>query len=220
MAANKKTDGGHGAGVPANTDTQAKKRRRMAHNDAQKLSADERRAEAYRLRKTGLSYAKIGERLGVSKQAVCDYLKEARAEMRAEMSGAIKDLAQAKLDALELIHDVKQRHYSLLDSDDPRTAKAAADVLLKASDQESKLLGLFAPTKIEAAGEGGGPIQAQTTKVNLALLTKVEAQEFLRLFKKAGGEPIQTDYSRLTDGELAQLQALVGKATKEAEMTA
>jgi hypothetical protein len=71
-------------------------------------------------------------------------------------------LAAAKLDALEIIRDIKQRHYLLLESDDPKTVNAAADVLLKASDQECKLLGLYTPTKIEAVGRAGGQFELTT----------------------------------------------------------
>jgi hypothetical protein len=68
---------------------------------------------------------------------------------------------------------------------DPR----AVDTLIRISERVAKLHGLDAPTKIEATGADGGPIQTQEQQPDYSKFSHDELLIFMALHAKAAGDP-------------------------------
>ena len=96
------------------------------------------------LRKQGLSYSEIGERLGITRQAVGEHVRGVIAEMRESMEASVADLRtieQAKYDDLE--HKLKA---SLADAQDnaknPLHVAALSGQIIRLYERRARLLGL------------------------------------------------------------------------------
>lgn len=116
-----------------------------------------------RLRVLGATYAQIGERLGISKQAAHEYVTTELALLRAQTAEAaeqVRDLELARLDAV-LVPQLKAAIEG---------SQGAVDRVLRIQERRAKLLGLDAPTKSEVGGPGGGPVEIAGAKEALAAL--------------------------------------------------
>ena len=106
-----------------------------------RLSLAEKKEEALRLRKAGLTYRLIGEELGVTEQRawqiVTGELKRIN-ENRSELAEGLLRLELERLDTLW-----KKTYDIAMDGNIP-----AASVCLKISERRSKMLGIDAPEKI------------------------------------------------------------------------
>lgn len=106
-----------------------------------RVRAAQRREQAFHLRLAGATYSAIGAALGISKQAAHSLVLETLDETRiktAEAVAQVRELEVARIDAI-VAKLWAQRG-------DPRTA----DTILRAIDRRARLLGLDAPTKVEA----------------------------------------------------------------------
>jgi hypothetical protein len=118
----------------------------MARKDAQPGKAEaaaERRVQALQLRMAGASYRAIGSRLGVSEaQAHRDVHAELTrlAEKAADAAEQVRTLELERLDAmlLALWPQAKQAN------------QGAIDRVLRLMERRAKLLGIDAPTRIDA----------------------------------------------------------------------
>lgn len=116
------------------------------------IAATERQRQALELRKAGVGFQAIADRLGYS-----DHSGAYRA-----VKSALKKTLQEPADevrALEL-----ERLDKLLLGLWPRATSGndrAIDRVLKIMQRRANLLGLDAPQKVENTGKGGGPIQHQ-----------------------------------------------------------
>ena len=127
------------------------------------MEAAARREEAVRLRLAGYSYAQIGERLGVTKQAAHTYVSSSLADLRAATAEAAEDVREmelARLDAMLV---------PMLEAAEAGQ-QTAVDRVLRIQERRAKLLGLDAPTKSEVGGPGGGPVEIAGAKEALAAL--------------------------------------------------
>jgi DNA-binding CsgD family transcriptional regulator len=126
----------------------------------------QRDAEAARLRTRNYTYAEIGERLGMSKQAAQQAVKRVMDEVRADAAEDVVQFEEAKLNAAEqlvwAVLDAKHvtvQHGRLvlglddLPLEDHGPVLAAVDRLVKISESRRKLLGRDAAQKLDLSGE-------------------------------------------------------------------
>ena len=118
------------------------------------ILAAERRARAVELRKLGLTYAKIGEQLGVARQTAYQLVQSALEELRAKTSEGLEELRQLELERLDEWQVLVVRELQ------KGRVLQAIDRLLKIAERRAKLLGLDAPTKhvAQVSGPEGGPV--------------------------------------------------------------
>ena len=106
------------------------------------LEAAERREEAVKMRLAGLSYAQIGDRLGVTRQAAFAYVSSSLADLRAATAEAAEDVREmelARLDAMLV---------PMLEAAEAGQ-QTAVDRVLRIQERRAKLLGLDAAEKHE-----------------------------------------------------------------------
>ena len=107
------------------------------------LLAREREVQALELRKRGMSYAEIGEAIGMSLQGASDAVRRALERLRTEASEKaedVRDLELARLDKLLKIAEAAAESGDI----------SAIDRVLRIQERRSKYLGLDAPVKSEA----------------------------------------------------------------------
>ena len=127
------------------------------------LETAERDAEIARLRGTGMTYQQIGDRLGVSKQTAYEGFRRALKDIVREPTQETIDLELDRLDllwrtALTVMagrHVMAQNGRIVRDDkgepiEDPRPHLAAIDRALKVMERRARLLGLDAPTRVDA----------------------------------------------------------------------
>jgi hypothetical protein len=111
----------------------------------------EREAEAIELRKAGLTYAQIGEALGISEVGAHKAVGRALEKFKSEMAEQTADVRQLELQRLDaLFYGV----WLKAQSGDPASIGSA----MKIMERRAKLLGLDAATKSELSGPDGGPL--------------------------------------------------------------
>jgi AcrR family transcriptional regulator len=117
------------------------------------IERKERKAEAVRLRKDGLSLKQIGDIMGLSAPTIYYYIKDVSNSINELMIEDIKAWRGVQLERLELYADVI--HETLSDpqgvTPDGKQERRLQAILtgLKVMDRTAKLLGLDMPTKIE-----------------------------------------------------------------------
>ena len=102
----------------------------------------ERQAQALELRKQGKSYRAIGDRLGVSQMQAHRDIQDELKRLAALNLNSADELRQLELERLDRIIDG-------LDHWVQAGNAQAAMAILKAMDTRAKLLGLYAPEKIQ-----------------------------------------------------------------------
>lgn len=102
------------------------------------LAAAERRVAAIRLRNAGASVAQVADKLGISRQQAQDDIATGLREILREPAENLIANQQA------IVRDVIRAMYAGMAAGDP---KASAQVM-KALEHQSKLFGLFAPTRV------------------------------------------------------------------------
>lgn len=115
------------------------KRRKAA---IEQVEIPQRHLTALELRKMGLSYRKIAEKLGVSHVQIYNDIKSELASLSDLNTGATEELRQLELERLDRI-------IAALDHWVQSGNTQAAIALLKAMDTRAKLLGLYKPTEIK-----------------------------------------------------------------------
>lgn len=104
-----------------------------------------RDAEACRLRTLGLTYEQIASQLGFSDRSNArSAVERGLVAIVAEPAEELRTLELARLDELT------QRAWGILDDEPPGVALQAIDRILKIQERRAKLLGLDAPTRVEA----------------------------------------------------------------------
>lgn len=140
------------------------KRNRKVPTGPQRYTASEKRAQAVRLRKAGLTFREIGEQLGVSGKTAHDYVRQSLEALNAQTQEDIAEyraLQSARLEqAVRAIWpNVLQGHLG------------AVDRLIRISAEHSKLFGLYSPVKVAptdptgAESWQGGGLSALLRKV-------------------------------------------------------
>jgi hypothetical protein len=126
--------------MPTNTTNAARAARGLEHQ-----------RQALELRRAGLGYEAIGERLGLKKSQAHRLVTRALEEARAQVTANADELRAEELSRLD----------GMLQGLWPRARKgevSAVDRVLKIAERRAKLLGLDAPEKRELFGKGGTPL--------------------------------------------------------------
>jgi hypothetical protein len=126
--------------MPTNTTNAARAARGLEHQ-----------RQALELRRAGLGYEAIGERLGLKKSQAHRLVTRALEEARAQVTANADELRSEELSRLD----------GMLQGLWPRARKgevSAVDRVLKIAERRAKLLGLDAPEKRELFGKGGTPL--------------------------------------------------------------
>lgn len=115
-----------------------------------------RAAQMLELRKAGMTYDRIGEALGVSKQAVHKSVTKALREITskaAETADEIRSLELIRLDAM----------LAGLWAQAARGNLGAIDRALKIAERRAKITGIDAPTKITPTNKDGDDLEPTAT---------------------------------------------------------
>lgn len=140
--------------------------RGLTHKGEEERMAD-RRVKALELRKTGMTYAKIGEALEVSTQTANKDVKTALkdlADLGLNLSVELRHMELMRLDdALAKVYEV----YSATNCND--TKLKAIDRLVRLSESRRKLLGLDEPQRMDVT-TGGEPMQKRIIIENAGAL--------------------------------------------------
>lgn len=148
-----------------------------------KLTARERERTAFALKKAGATYQAIGDKLGVSKQAVSKMLKRVLAAHAKEM---LPDIKSVRILELARLDTLLMGVWSQATKGDG----AAVDRALKIIGHRREMLGVDAPKRAELGGLGGEPIQFVGTVVppdRLKDLTNEELDALSSIVAKVGG---------------------------------
>lgn len=106
----------------------------------------ERRKKAVELRRAGLTYAKIGEQLGITRQSSFAHVRAVLTELRCETA---EDGAMVKQLELERLDHATALAMSAIAEGN----LAGIDRLIKTMERRARLLGLDAPEQIDIAGQ-------------------------------------------------------------------
>lgn len=125
----------------------------------------DRDSEALELKKQGLTYRQIGDRLGCSPSTAYEAVQRALASTRQEPADALRRIEAERLDRMTVIlEEVLHRRMGVVDAlrsdpgldEDGKTGEASDELLLKTVDRylriqerRAKLLGLDAPARHE-----------------------------------------------------------------------
>ena len=118
-----------------------------AKSSVRRIRTTEKTLKALELRKRGLNYTQIGEKLGCHRSPACRYVLselENLAERCREEAVYVRDLELQRLDDLYLI-----AYRAIIDGYD----LAGIDRCLRIMERRAKLLGLDAAEKIEHSGD-------------------------------------------------------------------
>ncbi len=112
-----------------------------------RIEAKERALKALELRKRGMNYTQIGEKLGCARSTACRYVLselENLADKSREEAEHVRALELQRLD------DLYTKAWDLVDAGGSETA---IDRCLRIMERRSKLLGLDAAEKVEHSGD-------------------------------------------------------------------
>lgn len=114
----------------------------------EKISTAERRRLALELRRSGLSFDRIGQQLGISRQAAHSHVTKALEKLAGEIDDRADELRAMELERLDRI---------LLGCYQAAAGGnlKAIDRVIKISERRAKLLGLDAPSKIANTTKDG-----------------------------------------------------------------
>jgi hypothetical protein len=117
-----------------------------AKSSVRRIRTTEKTLRALELRKRGLNYSQIGEKLGCARSTACRYVLselENLADKCREEAVHVRDLELQRLDALYLV-----AYAEVEDGNIP-----AIDRCLRIMERRAKLLGLDAAEKVEHSGD-------------------------------------------------------------------
>ncbi len=113
-----------------------------------KITAAERRAQAFELRKAGLSYQKIGDQLGITRQSAHGLVTTALRKLNEKTAEDAAELTRLELERLDdcqaiVVHEMRTGN-----------RLGAVDRLLRIQELRAKLLGLDAPDRLAVREQG------------------------------------------------------------------
>jgi hypothetical protein len=118
-----------------------------AKTSVRRIRTTEKTLRALELRKRGMNYTQIGEKLGCARSTACRYVLselENLADKCREEAAHVRDLELQRLDDLYLI-----AYRAIIDGND----LAGIDRCLRIMERRAKLLGLDAAEKVEHSGD-------------------------------------------------------------------
>ena len=124
--------------------------RRESKTSPRRLEAAQKQKQSLELRMAGASFEQIGQALGYA---------SASSAYRAVMAALAKvpepEVKSYRIVNVERLNKLRLNNWQAAQGGDPK----AIEVELKIQQEEARLLGLYAPTRSEWAGESGGLIQ-------------------------------------------------------------
>lgn len=120
---------------------------RTKKTEAEQIDIGERRLQALELRKSGLSYRKIGARLDISHEQARQDIEAELKILAAERSDKAEELRQLELERLDKLT-------AALDSWVEAGSHNAVNAYLRIMERRAKLLGLDAPMKTDVTSGG------------------------------------------------------------------
>lgn len=137
-------------------------------NQQRELDALDKQVQALELRKAGVRYSDIAEKLGYkSASGAFAAVRSALIKTLREPADELRTLELERLDALWLTY------YPMAKRGD----RQAMDRCIKIMERRAKLLGLDAPQRTETTGAGGGPIQIEQYQRALDMVYGQERDE-------------------------------------------
>lgn len=121
-----------------------------------RANAIKHRETALDWRRAGLSFERIGEKMGISKVRAHQLVTEAMEHTRQAIAAGADELRAEEVARLD----------GLLEKLWPKARRgevAAVDRVLKIGERRAKLLGIEAPVRIETTGKDGKPIEVSST---------------------------------------------------------
>lgn len=132
----------------------------MANNGNKTSAATARKLkhqqQALELRRAGMAYSAIGQKLGISRSRAHALVQLGFEQAREQVTASAEDLRTEEVSRLD---GVLAKVYEKAAKGDLQ----AVDRLLKIGERRAKLLGLEAPVRIETTGRDGKPIEVQST---------------------------------------------------------
>lgn len=133
----------------------------------------QRQAAALQLRRSGHTLIEIAQRIGVGKSQVHRLVNKALAQSREQVAASADELLLLELARLD---GMLEKSYPMAADGDVR----ACDTVLKIIARRCRLLGLDAPVRIEATGQGGGPIATSSShSIDPSMLSTSTLRELL-----------------------------------------
>jgi hypothetical protein len=166
-----------------------------AKNSKWQMRAAERQVKAIELRRSGMTYERIGREIGFTTMAAYLAVKVGLEKSLREPGDALRELEVQRME--ELLEAV----WPLAKSGD----LFAVDRVIKISERRARLLGLDAPIKAEVTGPDGGPIQSVVMTIDLSKLSELELEQYEGLLSKLVPaeikEPVPSDGVGTPDGD-------------------
>ncbi len=135
------------------TRTPRARRQPAARSTPSTLRTVEKRADAIRLRITGLSYQAIADRLGYNdKSAAFKAVEAGRRELLTEPAEELVQLESIRLDAM--LWNANQILDAAKEAGDAELVLKCIDRQLRISERRARLHGLDAPTRTDYRGDG------------------------------------------------------------------
>lgn len=125
-------------------------------NSAQRAQGAKSREQALDLRRSGLSYQRIGDAMGISMARAHQLVAKAMEETHRAIAAGADALRAEEVSRLD----------GMLLALWPKAAGGdvtAVDRVLKIGERRAKLLGIEAPVRIETTGKDGKPIEVSST---------------------------------------------------------
>lgn len=129
-----------------------------SRTSARMIVAGEREREACAMRKAGATYQQIADKTGLSRRGA---YKCVTRSMERAIAHATEDIDVVRRLDLERLDAMLLGVWGAASRGDLK----AVDVVLRIMKRRADLLGEDAPTKLEHAGPGGGPIAIQTIEI-------------------------------------------------------
>lgn len=163
---------------------------------AQAIAAMRRKDEAIDLKADGLSFAQIGDRLGISRQAAHKLVMSAIDEEREERPQKVAQLIEVSNRRLMRL---MVRYFPDAEKGD----LAALGAVLKLEERFAKLNGLDAATRTELSGPEGAPLQSAVFAIPLTAPSvsawTAEAQN-LAAAEEAAAEALLEQFNATSNG--------------------
>lgn len=146
----------------------------MTKTSSRKVTSKVRREQALLLRRSGLSYTRIGEQMGITRQAAHALVKKALAEIQASLEETGKEIITLEVERLDRMTEALWD--KVIDGD-----TTAIEKNLKIMERRAKLLGLDSPTKIAPTDPSGknpydGISEAERDQRIIAILEQAAAK--------------------------------------------
>jgi hypothetical protein len=140
-----------------------------------------RQKKALDLRLAGLSFTRIGAKIGITRQRAHQLVQKGLQETRSQIAAAGDEVRAEELARLD---GMLEKFYPMATKGDLQ----AGDRVLKIGERRAKLLGLEAPVRIETTGRDGAAIEVSSSvSIDPSKLSTATLRELLDARGKPDG---------------------------------